>query len=311
MEKRKTQRQKAIWKRALTLVLLAVCVGTAICITAIPGGWKRVYTFFGMGEFGDTADDFPFAMHVLNVGKADAIFLRCGSNTMLVDCGMVDDGNAVALYLQKRGVTQLDYAVATHPDSDHIGGYPDLLRKIPVNAYLEPILTQEQQNETGDTQAVTAVLEEKQILRKTMLAGDTFALGAASVTVLSPGKTMESANDSSLVLRITYGETSFLLMGDAEAAVEEALLAGGEEVQADVLKVGHHGSKTSTTEEFLRAVSPKYAAISVGEDSNHLPKEEVLRLLQKYQIETYRTDLNGVLIFASDGNKIKVMIESG
>lgn len=311
MEKRKTQRQKAIWKRALTLVLLAVCVGTAICITAIPDGWKRVYTFFGMGEFGDTADDFPFAMHVLNVGKADAIFLRCGSNTMLVDCGMVDDGNAVALYLQKRGVTQLDYAVATHPDSDHIGGYPDLLRKIPVNAYLEPILTQEQQNKSGDEQAVTAVLEEKQILRKTMLAGDTFALGAASVTVLSPEKAMENTNDSSLVLRITYGETSFLLMGDAEAAAEEALLAGGEELRADVLKVGHHGSKTSTTEEFLRAVSPKYAAISVGEDSNHLPKEEVLRLLQKYQIETYRTDLNGVLIFASDGNKIKVMIESG
>lgn len=311
MEKRKTRRKKAIWKRALISVLLAACIAASICITAIPDGWKRVYAVFGLGEFGDSADDYPFAMHVLDVGKADAIFIRCGDSTMLVDCGMVDDGERAAAYLHKRGVTQLDYAVATHPDDDHIGGYPDLLRLIPANVYLEPAMPQKLLAGNKDRAAVAAVLEEKHILRKTAKAGDTFALGEASVAVLAPAGEMKTTNDSSLVLRITYGETSFLLMGDAEQAAEKALLAGGEELRADVLKIGHHGSETSTSEEFLRAVSPAYAAISVGPDRSDLPDDAVLRLLQKYQVETYRTDLDGVLIFASDGNTIKVMTESG
>lgn len=311
MEKRKARRKKAIWKRTLILILLAACIGASVCITAIPNGWKRVYAFFGLGEFGDSADDYPFSMHVLDVGKADAIFIRCGDSTMLVDCGMLDDGEAVAAYLQKRGVTRLDCAVATHPDDDHIGGYPDLLRLIPADAYIEPEMQQELLAGNKGRAAAAEVLAEKHILRKTAAAGDSFSLGEAAVTVLSPVEKMKTTNDSSLVLRITYGETSFLLMGDAGLAAEKALLSGGEELQADVLKVGHHGSKTSTAEEFLRAVSPAYAAVSVGPDRSDLPDDEVLQLLQKYQTETYRTDLDGTLIFASDGNTIKVITESG
>ncbi len=311
MEKRKARRQKAIWKRTLILVLLTVCVAVSICITVIPDGWKRVYALFGLGEFGDSADGYPFAMHVLDVGKADAVFIRCGDSTMLVDCGMLDDGEKVAAYLHKRGVTQLDYAIATHPDDDHIGGYPDLLRLVSANVYLEPEMQQELLAGNKSRAAVAEILEQKQILWKTAAAGDTFAVGEAAVTVLSPAENMKTTNDSSLVLRITYGETSFLLMGDAGIAAEKALLSGGEELQADVLKVGHHGSRTSTSEEFLRAVSPTYAAVSVGPDRSDLPDDEVLQLLQKYQAETYRTDLDGILIFASDGNTIKVMTESG
>lgn len=310
MEKRKTSCQKAKRKKAVTFIALAVLVSVSVWITLLPNGWKQVYAFFGLTEFGDRVEAYPFAMHVLDVGKADAILVTCGDHHMLVDCGMEDDGAQITAYLQKRGVSHLDYAVNTHPDSDHIGGYPTVLRQISANVFVEPVIASALLENNEDYQMVTEVLNQRQILRKSLSAGDTFSFGQALVEVLSPATEMDSTNNSSLVLRITYGETTFLLMGDAEAEAEEQLLAGGAELRSDVLKVGHHGSKTSTTEAFLDAVSPTYGAISVGEDRNNLPKDEILQRLQAHQVDTYRTDLDGVLLFGSDGHTITVMTEN-
>ena len=136
------------------------------------------------------------------------------------------------------------------------------------------------------------------------------ALGSAEISVLSPKKLMDSTNNNSLVLKVTYGETTLLLMGDAEAEAERLLLEQPELLSADVLKVGHHGSKTSTTDPFLKAVSPTYGVISVGRDRNELPRDEVLRRLETHQVETYRTDRCGDIVFTSDGKEFAVAWEN-
>ncbi|MDD5953077.1 MAG: ComEC/Rec2 family competence protein [Oscillospiraceae bacterium] len=301
---RKTPRRaKVSWKRTAALILAAVCVIGSLAIT-VTGTWKQVYGFFGLTELGDEAESAPFSLHVLDVGKADALLVCCGDSRMLVDCGRSPDGDAVALYLQKRGISHLDYAICTHPDSDHVGGYGTLLQKVSVNSFFAPPLDENLTKDNEVYKSLLEVLDEKQVLRKTMRSGDTFSLGQAFVQVLWPQEAMDSTNDSSLVLRITYGDTRFLLMGDAGEKVEAQLLSSGEDLRADVLKVGHHGSKTASTDAFLEAVSPQYGVISVGEDRNQLPKDETLRRLEKHQIITCRTDLDGDVLFLSDGKTI-------
>ena len=309
MEAKNTGWQKEKIRKIIALVLVLLLLGASILVTCIPGGWKQVFAFCGLSEFSDRAEGYPFAVHVLDVGKADAVLVDCEDAYLLVDCGMWDDGETVAAYLKKRGISHLDYAVATHPDSDHIGGFPTVLEQIPVNQFVEPVIASSLLENNAPYQSMAAVLEQKRTLRREVAAGDMFHLNGATVEVLSPAEEMESTNDSSVVLKITYGETSFLLMGDAEENAEKRLLQSGAELRADVLKVGHHGSATSTSAEFLQAVSPKMAAISVGEDRNNLPKDEVLRRLQAQQVETYRTDLDGTLLFVSDGETITVMTE--
>lgn len=311
MEKRKTYKQKIQWKKALIAIVVVFLIGVSIVITCIPNGWKQVYAVFGLSEFGDQADAYPFSVHVLDVGKADAIIIQCGTNFMLIDSGMQDDGDEVVAYLEKRGATHLQYAVNTHPDNDHLGGFPTVLQQTSVNVFLEPEILPELLENNQDYANVSQILEEKKILRRSISAGETFHLGGAEIEVLSPQseEKLDSTNNSSLVFRITYGETSFLLMGDAEEDAEAQLLKNGAELRSDFLKVGHHGSQTSTTQKFLEAVNPKIAAISVGEDRNNLPKDEVLQRLQKQGVETYRTDLDGSLIFASDGETVHVMTE--
>ncbi len=311
MEQRNAREKKATWKRAAALILAGLVLAVSICVTAIPNGWRQVYALFGLTEVGDLADGYPFAMHVLDVGKADAILVACGGNYLLVDCGMSDDSSQVLAYLSRRGVRHLDYAVGTHPDSDHIGGYPALLAQMSVNVFLEPVIADAFLEDNEDYALLAAALEKQQVLCKRMAAGDSFALGQSQVEVLSPAGEMDSSNNSSLVLRITYGETSFLLMGDAEAEAEALLLSSGAELRADVLKVGHHGSATSTTEAFLQAVSPAYAAVSVGPDRNNLPKDEIMQRLESHHAALYQTDLDGTLVFASDGQAITVFTENG
>ena len=309
-DRKKTSRRKIPWKRTASLILLGCCIAAAIALTAIPNGWERTYALFGLTDVGDKADDAPFSFHVLNVGKADAMLLCCEGSTMLVDCGMSDDGEDIARYLQKRKIAHLDYAVCTHPDSDHIGGYGELLSRISANNFLLPPLPKEMTDNNPDSEAAMRVVKEKQILSGTVQAGDSLALGSAEISVFSPKKLMDSTNNNSLVLKVTYGETTLLLMGDAEAEAERLLLEQPELLSANVLKVGHHGSKTSTTEPFLKAVSPAYGVISVGRDRNELPRDEVLRRLETHQVKTYRTDRCGDIVFTSDGKEVAVAWEN-
>ncbi len=191
-------------------------------------------------------------MHVLNVGKADAILLECEGRFMLVDGGTVDQGVPIRQYLTRRGVQHLDYLVNTHPDDDHMGGLEAVVQQFSVNAFLTTELPDELQPQSASYASLLQTMEQRHVRHKTVAAGDTVSLGSAQVDVLGPITMADDTNNNSLVLKVTYGETAFLLMGDAEEEEEESLLKSGVDLSANVLKVGHHGSNQNRCKIFIR-----------------------------------------------------------
>ncbi|HEX3040397.1 MAG TPA: MBL fold metallo-hydrolase, partial [Caproiciproducens sp.] len=263
--------QQKTGKKALKIILLLL-LAAGLVISFLPYGaaasWHKIFSFFGLADFSAIADSSPFSVHVIDVGKADSIFVECGGKTMLVDGGTADRGEPVAEYLNRRGVKKLDYVVNTHPDDDHIGGLAEIFRQYPVGRYLAPELPAALIPAGEPYRNVQEEQKKKKLSVTVPKQGQFFLLGNAKVNILAPVKTGESTNNNSVVLRITFKNTSLLLMGDAQKEEEIDLLQSGAELSADVLKVGHHGSSTSTTEAFLKAVKPKYAAISVADDTS-------------------------------------------
>lgn len=307
------EQQKAS-KKALKLVLLLL-LAAGIAVSLLPYGaassWHTIFSFFGLKDCSAAAEQAPFSMHVLNVGKADSILLESAGRFMLVDGGTFDRGQTVAEYLARRGVKELEYVVSTHPDNDHIGGLDTVLRRFPVKKYFAPDVPQKLIPSSEEYRAVQSALREKSMKAESPACGTVLSLGDAKIQVLGPIKTGETTNNNSIVLRISYGSTSFLLMGDAEKEEEADLLASGVPLSATVLKVGHHGSSASSSAAFLKAVQPKYAAVSVADDSSHLPKKDVLTRLTDTGARVCRTDVSGTLIFLSDGKSVSVVTEKG
>lgn len=242
-----------------------------------------------------------FAVHFIDVGQADAALVISDGKTMLIDGGNVDDSDRIFTYLQKQGITHLDYVVCTHAHEDHVGGLSGALTAATAGVVYSPVT----EYDTRAFRNFAAKAEERAGGLTVPRAGDTFSLGSASVTVLGPLKDYEETNDTSIVLRVVYGETSFLFTGDMETTAEADLLDAGVSLQATVLKVGHHGSSTSTSYRFLREVAPQYGVISVGQDNEHgHPTDEVLSRLRDADVVLYRTDLQGDIVCVSDGKRV-------
>jgi competence protein ComEC len=305
--------KKRSWRKLGLTVLFVLALLSCALAFLLPGGasenWKKVFQFFGLGRFSDCADDSPLAVHILDVGKADSIFIECNGHYMLVDGGTADRGQQVSSYLKDRGVQVLDCVVNTHPDSDHIGGLKDVLKQFRATRYLSPSLPSSLIPNSTEYLNVQAAMKTTKLKEEHPAAGSSFSVGPMRVSVLGPITAGKNSNNNSIVLKLTFGETSFLLMGDAEKEEEMSLLASGVDLSATVLKIGHHGSDTSSSEAFLQAVKPKYAVISVGEDSNNLPKAAVSKRLSDNGITVYRTDLNKSVIFLSDGKSVSVKTE--
>ncbi len=248
-------------------------------------------------------------LRVNDVGPAQSLLLTCGEDAILVDAGEYAAGGKVLAALSRAGVRNLSAAIVTHPHSDHYGGMRTVLEKTPAAAFYTAAVPESQLPTTQSYEKLLSTLAEQSIPAAYLFAGDTLPLGEATVTVLSParGATWENLNNYSLVLRVTYGNTAFLLMGDAEAEVEESMLTAKTELAADVLVVGHHGSATSSSENFLKAVAPRYAILSVGEDNSYnLPNTGVLTRLKEQGAALYRTDLQGTVTVTSDGEALTI-----
>ena len=248
-------------------------------------------------------------LRVIDVGQAQSLLLTCGEDAILVDAGEYAAGGKVLAALSRAGVRNLSAAIVTHPHSDHYGGMRTVLEKTPAAAFYTAAVPESQLPTAQSYEKLLSTLSEQAIPAAYLFAGDTLPLGDAVVTVLSParGTTWENLNNYSLVLRVTYGNAAFLLMGDAEAEVEETLLAAKTELAADVLVVGHHGSATSSSENFLKAVAPRYAILSVGEDNSYnLPNTGVLTRLKEQGAALYRTDLQGTVTVTSDGENLTI-----
>lgn len=237
----------------------------------------------------------------LDVGQGDAAVIQCGGQSMLIDGGKPEKSSYIYAWLQQHGLRYLDVIVATHVDADHIGGLSGALNYASVGTAYCPVTT----GTTETFQSFVKYLAQrgKQITVPT--AGETFALGGAQVQILGPLRRAEDSNDNSIVLKVSFGATSFLFTGDAERAEEQDLLNAGVNLQSTVLKVGHHGSDTSTSYPFLRAVAPQYAVISVGTGNSYgHPTEAVLSRLRDAGVTTFRTDMQGETTAVSDGQTV-------
>lgn len=237
----------------------------------------------------------------LDIGQGDAAVIQCGGQAMLIDGGKPEKSSYIYAWLQQHDLSYLDVIVATHVDADHIGGLSGALNYASVGTAYCPVTT----GTTETFQSFVKYLAQrgKQITVPT--AGETFALGGAQVQILGPLRRAEDSNDNSIVLKVSFGATSFLFTGDAERAEEQDLLNAGVNLQSTVLKVGHHGSDTSTSYPFLRAVAPKYAVISVGTGNSYgHPTEAVLSRLRDAGVTTFRTDMQGEITAVSDGQTV-------
>ena len=241
----------------------------------------------------------------LDVGQGDAAVIQCGGQSMLIDGGKPEKSSYIYAWLQQHGLRYLDVIVATHVDADHIGGLSGALNYASVGTAYCPETT----GTTETFQSFVKYLAQrgKQITVPT--AGETFALGGAQVQILGPLRSAEDSNDNSIVLKVSFGTTSFLFTGDAERAEEQDLLNAGVNLQSTVLKVGHHGSDTSTSYPFLRAVAPQYAVISVGAGNSYgHPTEAVLSRLRDAGVTTFRTDMQGEITAVSDGQTVNFSV---
>ena len=245
-----------------------------------------------------------FKVYFIDVGQADAALVICDGKTMLIDGGNAGDSNLIYSFLQKKGVTHLDYIIATHAHEDHVGGLSGALNYATVGTVYCP--TKSYNSNAFQNFANNVAKQGKSITIPSR--GTKFSLGSASCTVLAVN-TESDANNTSIVLRIVYGSTSFLFTGDAEREVELAMINQGMPLKSTVLKVGHHGSYTSSSYQFIWNVMPSYAVISCGKGNSYgHPHDEVLSRLRDADVYLFRTDLQGDITCTSNGSSVSFSV---
>lgn len=238
-------------------------------------------------------------VYFIDVGQGDCILIEKNNKYALIDAGNNRDGKKLVNYFKELGITSFKYVIGTHPHEDHIGGMDDIIKNFNIEHYLMPDLT----IPTPTFEEVLKQLEIKNIKYEVPEINSKFKLGDAKFTTIFLDKNEEDLNNSSIVLKLTYKNVSYLFMADAEKSVEAKIL--DKDIKSDVLKVSHHGTKYATTNEFLNVVKPTYSVISVGKNNDYgLPKQEILNRLRNKGIKVYRTDTKGTIISTTDGEGI-------
>lgn len=245
------------------------------------------------------ADENTLNVYFIDVGQADSILLENKGHYMLIDAGNNEDGPKLVNYFNEQDIKEFDYVVGTHAHEDHIGGMDDIIKNFKIdNFYMPDAITT-----TKTFEDVLDALEETNVIFQTPKVNQTFNLQDTTITTLSVTADEKNLNDTSIVLKVKHGTNTFLFMGDASTKIEKNLL--NKDIKSDVLKVGHHGSRYSTSLEFLKKVSPEYAVISLGENNTYKhPHEEILKRLEEQNIQIYRTDKQGTILAKSNGSII-------
>lgn len=260
-------------------------------------------------ESSDTALAGNLKVHYINVGQGDSILIEQGNHSMLIDAGNNGDSELVKNYVVSQGVNSLDFLIGTHPHEDHIGGMDYIINSLKVGKIYMPKAT----STTKTFKDVVLAAQNKGVKVTNPTPGASFKLGQATCTMLAPnGSTYKELNDYSIVIKVQFGENIFMFNGDAEATSEMEMVKKGFDLKAHVLKVGHHGSNSSTCVNFLDAVNPEYAVISVGKGNSYgHPSSSTMSRLQAKGIKIFRTDENGTVIAISDGKNIKFNCSPG
>lgn len=285
-----------------------------------------VSAVFGIDNYDKFFDGEPFVgtqvhevepakymkVHYVDVGQGDCSLIVCDGKTMLIDAGENGYETKVLDYLRKQNIDRLDYIIASHQHSDHIGGLPEVLDEIGADNIIMPRLTKEQTPTNSTYKAFLNSVKNSGAKVIASEVGEKYTLGSAEFEILGPvTNDAEDLNNMSVMVKLTYGEKTFLFTGDAEKEEEREILATGADLDCDVLKVGHHGSGTSSSTDFLKAVTPEICVIQVGagNDYGH-PHENIVERLAKYSDEIYRNDLCGDIVILCDGKTFNVVYDN-
>lgn len=257
-----------------------------------------------------TIKDYQIGIHFIDVGQADAIYITdYQGNDMMIDAGESKSYDKVDTYLKKYKIDDFEYIIGTHPHADHIGGMDLLINDYSIEKVIMPDVTAS----TKVYKDVIQAMKQQELEKSIVDVGDVFAFGEAQFTILAPSRNeYKDLNDYSISIKLEYGENSIILTGDAEAESEHEMIQSGLDLKADVLKLGHHGSGSSTTAQFLYKVKPEYVIISVGENNRygHPDPLVVNRLKKQGIVNIYRTDKNGNIEVIMNGEKVDVSCSS-
>ncbi len=260
--------------------------------------------------WGENSDD-NLQVHFLDVGKADCSYVKCGDVNILIDAGDLDIYAKSVQYLKRHNVKRLDLVIATHAHRDHIGQMCEVIGNFEIDNFIMSKIP-----ETVSEPVPSIFGRMMNSLRKAEIsitearAGEKMRMEGLDLAILGPVRSYSRMNDNSVVVKLEYRETRFLFMGDAEKAAESDLIKRTVDLKADVLKVGHHGSKTSTSADFLSKVQPRFAVISVGKDRHNLPDKDVEEKLKSCGAEVFRTDVCGDVVFTTDGKDLNIQTET-
>ncbi|MDH5065775.1 ComEC/Rec2 family competence protein [Clostridium perfringens] len=248
--------------------------------------------------------DSELMISYMDVGQGDAAYIKVNGNDILIDAGPRSNSKELLEQLKAKNIDDFELVIATHPHEDHIGGMVDVFKEYEVKAFYSPKIT----HTTKTYENLVKAVKDEGLKTKELKGGMVIDLGeGAKFEVFTPQKSeYEELNDYSPIMKLSFGDTSYLFTGDAEKlAEEEALAKYKTSLDSDVIKFGHHGSSSSSSNAFIEAVSPKYGIISCAKDNKYgHPHRETLDIIKKYNIKTFRTDTDGEIILTSDGKSI-------
>lgn len=309
--------KQKIWKRIFT-VIITVLVMVFMAGCSQPASSNNVANESAKVEKGSENNNSPsnassvngkLKVHYINVGQGDSILVQQGDKNMLIDAGTNASTSSLISYLRSQNIKKIDYLVLTHPHEDHIGGADAVIKTFEIGSIYMPKVTAN----TATFRDVVKAMNAKGLKAVSPVPGTNFNLGQAVCDILGPVNTVSGdLNTYSIVIKVNFGNNKFLFTGDAQSSNEQDMINKGFDLSADVLKLGHHGSHTSTSQSFLNKVNPEYAVISCGVDNDYgHPHKEIMDRLKRMNITVYRTDESGTIVAESDGKNISFNVKPG
>ncbi len=296
-------RQTLIYLILLFMIFITIAEGKGYD----PIGWVKEKL---SGSITQRLEDDLY-VHFIDVGQGDCVYITANGQNMLIDCGEASESDKVISYLNKQGVSRLDYVVATHPHSDHMGGMSEIILNYEIGEVIMPYLDDSDIPATRYFEKFLDACSAKGLYITDAQAGRKITIGEASAEIIAPlGSGYANLNNYSIGIILRHGNNDFLFTGDAETLAEEEMIRSGKLEHVKVYKAGHHGSSTSSSEDFMRIISPDYAVIMCGAGNSYgHPHDEVVERLSVYVKQIFRTDLDGSIVFESDGLNLQVRTE--